>query len=75
MSEQLEKYNKVTSDQKETYSNKMEYMGEVGKFREQVRVAFMDFITNPNTNAYNLLETKMMQYQNIQLNCFYKVKE
>ncbi len=75
MKEQLKRYNDVTSDQKEIYPNRMEYMGEVGKSREEVKVAFQDFITHPNTDAYTLLETKMMQYQNIVVNRTYKEDE
>ena len=68
---QLNKFSSVTSDQKERYDSKMEYMGEVGKCREELKVAFEEFIELPSSMGFVVLESKMMKYQNVRMNCTY----
>jgi hypothetical protein len=72
MNEQLRKFRSVTSEQKEMYDSKMEYMGLVGQLKAELEVVFEEFIVNPNSIGFDLLETKMMQYQNIRCNCDYE---
>ena len=68
---QLNKFSSVTEDQKERYNSKMEYMGEVGKCREELKVAFEEFIELPSSIAFVVLESKVMRYQNVRMNCTY----
>lgn len=71
MSEQMEKFDRVTSNQQEMYKNEIEYREEVGACKGGLEAVFEMFMKNPSTINFDLMESYMMRYQNIICNCYY----
>jgi len=75
MTDEFEDYQKAIKNQKKMYKTKLEYMGEKGKCKAELRVALEMFEENPwSGNWHQMLDT-MARYQNIAMNCTYKQGE
>jgi len=70
-----EEYEEATKGQKKRYKTKLEYMGEKGKSKAELRVALEMFEENPWTGNWHQLMDSMSRYQNITMNCTYKGEE
>tara|TARA_R100000458_G_C8012201_1_gene75700 strand:- start:47 stop:283 length:237 start_codon:yes stop_codon:yes gene_type:complete len=69
--EQMKKFNMVTKNQKTKYANEIEYREEMGACKGGLEAAYNIFMVNPSSYNFNILESKMMRYQNIMCNCYY----
>jgi hypothetical protein len=70
-----EQYNEAIAKQNKVYKTKLQYMGEKGKCKAELRVALEMFEENPWTGNWHQLMNSMARYQNIVKNCTYKQEE
>ena len=76
MTDELEQqYNEAIAKQNKVYKTKLQYMGEKGKCKAELRVALEMFEDGPHiTNCHQVIDS-MARYQNITINCTYKQEE
>jgi len=70
-----EQYEEAIKGQKKEYKTKLEYMGERGKCKAELRVALEMFEENPWAGNWHQLIDSMARYQNVASNCTYKQEE
>ena len=70
-----EQYSEAIKGQKKRYKSKLEYMGERGKCKAELRVALEIFEENPWIGNWHQLIDSMARYQNITSNCSYNREE
>jgi hypothetical protein len=76
MTDELEQqYNEAIAKQNKVYKTKLEYMGERGKCKAELRVALEMFEDGPHTANWHQMLDSMARYQNIVMNCTYKQEE
>ena len=75
MSDIDEQYDAAIKGQQKLYKNKLEYMGERGKCKAELRVAHEMFEENPWAVNWHQLIDSMARYQNITKNCSYNLEE